>query len=505
MNNFSSPDIAPQSPALPPFAQAHRTRDLLFTGTLSGLLLHGLVWDRSGGGLGLLLWTMFSCGAVCWLNREQTPAWQTELLGWCSLMILAPLMTVLYDAVAIRALMMLTMALCLGAVFFRTTAGQLRDARVPALLWAALRLPARVLTGSLPVVDGLFRTKWRHKSRLSGIFRGLLISSPLLFVFVGLLSSADAVFSQQLERLGRIAGSLTPETPLVSVILILLVIGVLSCSQPREAVAELPVRILPSRLGAEELTVIMGSLALLFVMFVLLQVSYLFGGRELIEMRSGLTMAAYARQGFFELLMVAGLTLGVLMAISGTQAPTSTPSAQRLFRSLGGVMIACVMIMLLSALFRLSLYVEQFGLSLSRLIALALMAWLGGALLWFAATVLLGRHQGFLAGLLHGAIACCLLLAFSNPVARVTDINLHHTQQTGSALDRDYLARLGADAIPALLHSLDQSAMSSTTRCEQANTWLLQITRHPADWRDWNLARHRALSLLRARLAECRH
>lgn len=482
-------------------------KKILVAGVISGILLHILVWDRSGGGLGVLLWTLSSCIAVCWINQRQATLWRKELSGWCLLMSLATVPGVLYDAVAVKLLGILVMALCLGMVFYRTTVGNLRDARLMTLARTAIRLPGRVVTGCFPVLESvLSRRKERTTaSRLPGILRGVLITIPLMFVFINLLSSADAVFSQQISRMGAFVGALAPETPFISVVLILACTGLLSCTVPRLPTETPNPRAPLLRLGNEEIAIIMGSLTLLFSVFVVLQASYLFGGRELIESRSGLTLAAYARQGFFELLVVAGLTLGILMTIAALQSNSSSPFNRRLFQSLGTMMIGCVMVILLSALFRLSLYVEQFGLTLSRLMALALMLWLAGALVWFAVTLLRGRNTGFMSGLLFGAIACCLLLSISNPVARVADINVRHAQASGMPLDMDYLVRLGADSVPALMHYIENARPA--TQCHYAGQWLTQLNwhlnRHPLDWRDWNAGRHQALRLLQERARDC--
>ena len=46
-----------------------------------------------------------------------------------------------------------------------------------------------------------------------------------------------------------------------------------------------------------------------------MQVRYFFGGEELVQAVTGLTYAEYARRGFFELVAVAALLLGVLLAV----------------------------------------------------------------------------------------------------------------------------------------------------------------------------------------------
>lgn len=498
------------TPPAPEPKQARAALHLLLSGAGSGLLMHWLVWDKTGGGLGMLIWTAVSCMAVCWLNRHQSATWRRELLCWTSLMCAAATLTVLRDALAVTALMYLVMLFCLGLVFFRSRGYTLADATIPSVVLTALRLPARVLLSIFPALDTVVRSKWHAGGQLGDVLRGVLLAAPLLFIFVLLFSSADAVFSQYLNRVGAFMGELTPSTPFVSLFMIVLATGLLSCSlvQTTDRAPALnnaqglwPAMTL--QLGRTETAIVLGSLALLFVTFVLLQASYLFGGRELIEMRSGLTLAQYARRGFFELLTVAGLTLAVLMAVASTQCH------QLLFRRLGAVLIVCVMIILMSALFRLYLYIEQYGLTLARLVALTVMLWVAASLLWFAVTVLRGNARGFLAGMLVTGMSCFVLLAAINPVARVAEVNVRHGQIYGNPpVDIHYLTELGSDAVPVVVPTLDCSA----TRfyfghlAGMRGDPLIQRTPHPVqqgDWRDWNASRAAARQIVTDRLARC--
>ena len=76
----------------------------------------------------------------------------------------------------------------------------------------------------------------------------------------------------------------------------------------------------PSRLklGIVEVTVVLGLLDLLFLVFAVVQLPYLFGG---VVQVARLGYSEYARRGFFELVWVAGLTLpaAAVGALAGTR------------------------------------------------------------------------------------------------------------------------------------------------------------------------------------------
>jgi hypothetical protein len=254
----------------------------------------------------------------------------------------------------------------------------------------------------------------------------------------------------------------------------------------------------------------MSLLTTLFVVFVVLQISYLFGGRETIEATTGLTLADYARRGFFELIVVAGLTLAVLLVLGATSG------SQRLFRVLAAVLIGCVLIMLASALQRLNLYIDAYGLTIDRLVALSVMAWFALSLVLFAGTVLRGRVAGFAASMAIAGIAIVLFFGCINPAAQVARINLERAisgsqsrttefqtlAENGTTsivamplsgntrLDLNYVLSLGSDTVPILLAHIDQLAPHEQNTI---STYLLDkwdgayaTNRTDTDWRTWN-------------------
>ena len=164
------------------------------------------------------------------------------------------------------------------------------------------------------------------------------------------------------------------------------------------------------------------------------------------------------------MLAIAGLTLTLLTAIAQTNCN------RRVFRPMAGMMIACVMIMLLSAGQRMLLYVDEFGLSLDRLTAVWAMAWIALGLLIFTYTLLRDRNRDFAAGLTLSAVAFAFLFALSNPAAMVARINIDRTLTTGAELDVMYLLTLGSDAVPTLLQQI--AALPESARCEAAGQTL---------------------------------
>lgn len=202
------------------------------------------------------------------------------------------------------------------------------------------------------------------------------------------------------------------------------------------------------RLGRVEWMVALGLLDLLFAAFVMVQVTVLFGGRSHVLQTAGLTYAEYARSGFFQLLVAAGLTLLVLAgAIRWARRETAADTVA--LQVLCGILCALTLVILVSALRRLSLYEDVYGFTRLRLSVHATILWLEGI---FGFVLVGGAIKKF--GWLPRtfvAYTAVALLAFTliNPDRVIAARNVERYEATGR-IDMSYLAGLSADAVPAL-------------------------------------------------------
>jgi hypothetical protein len=271
-------------------------------------------------------------------------------------------------------------------------------------------------------------------------------------------------------------------------------------SRPKWSWATLDNGFLPSAftLGAVEIGIIFGLIDLLFVSFVVIQIPYLFGGMELVQNTPDFKLAEYARRGFGELVAVAALVLPLLL-VTHWLIRSETARAERLFRVLAGVQIALLFVIMASAVQRLVVLTGPlgYGLTTLRFYPMVFMTWLTVVFLWFAFTVLRGNRKFFAWGALWSAFFILAATHVLNPDDFIVRTNIKLMQQ-GREFDAGYNASLSQDAVPAILTSFsglsdrDQCIVRMTlsgrfsSRREQDNT----------DPRSWNLARHKAASLL---------
>ena len=174
-----------------------------------------------------------------------------------------------------------------------------------------------------------------------------------------------------------------------------------------------------------------------------------------------MTYADYARHGFFELVIVAVLVLPLILGADAVA--DGTRRQLRLVRGLAVTLIALVGVVIASALQRLWLYQEQFGLTELRVYATGVVLWLAVVFVWLAVTVLRGRRHLFATGAVALGFAATLSLNVLDPDALIARTNVARPQA-----DVSYLASLSDDAVPTLLRAASAArsvAAASTRAC----------------------------------------
>jgi hypothetical protein len=202
-------------------------------------------------------------------------------------------------------------------------------------------------------------------------------------------------------------------------------------------------------LGYVETTTLLITVNLLFLVFVGIQFTYLFGGVAYMQLEN-FSYAEYARRGFFELLAVAILSVGMILGLNWLTRRESKRQI-KLFNGLGTLLIGLVLVMLASAFRRMELYEAQFGYTELRLLVYVFIFWLGMVLLWFVYT-LWRRPERFALGVLLAALGFLVTLNLLNPDAFIARQNLARYAATGG-LDAVYLASLSDDALPQLMQA----------------------------------------------------
>jgi hypothetical protein len=341
------------------------------------------------------------------------------------------------------------------------------------------------------------RITQEHTSRTLPLVRGLTLGGFLLLVFGTLFISADEAFAELADRV-----LVTPDVSLGLLPYRLVIAGVVTVfaaalasfapalgvgrGGPVAWIADIGTTIGGHRrahLGRTEWVTALVMLDVLFALFVTVQITVLFGGRQHVLETSGLTYAQYARSGFFQLVAVAALTLLVL-GFFARYARRIGSRDDLLLKLLGGVLVILTLIVLASALKRLLLYEEVYGFTRLRVAVHASILWLTGMFCIVSIAGIRTNARWLPRGVVIMSAVALLAFTAVRPDALIAERNVERFERTGK-IDVSYLAGLSPDAVPALarLPEPERSCSLVSLRHELGepdSLWALNFARETA-------------------------
>ena len=336
-----------------------------------------------------------------------------------------------------------------------------------------------------------------RSDRARSVLRGLIITLPVVIIFALLLSTADPIFADWREAIKDLIANweFLPRTVFFFGLLTIALgaYGFAVYTEPRPApLAEREPR---KFIGPTERLMLLSSVALLFWIFLAVQLSYFFGNLPEVQ-GSGMTFAEYARRGFAELTVVATASV-VLILVSERFGLTDNRSGQIRIATLA-VLIG-VLFLLASAFNRVLLYEEAYGFTTARLYAQAYMLIVAVALLALSWEM---RGQldpsRFFRRAFATATMVFIVLLYWNHHAWIANRNIDRVAATGK-LDTGYLSRdLALDAVPTLVERLP--SIPEPMRSDLQRALIARNAKRPrlfhSQWYEWNLRRNAAKQAL---------
>lgn len=286
--------------------------------------------------------------------------------------------------------------------------------------------------GSLGAVLSKGDSKNRNK-----IAVGFLLALPLVLLVTALLLSADNVMNYYFGKLfsefkiGRFVGHLLLifATAMVFYSFIFNVVWERSPDEKNKQ---------QTAISHVSISVVIGSLLIIYAVFAYVQFAYLFGSGGLPD---GLTYSEYARSGFAELLLVAAINI----AVFGISLIYSEGSAAVKW------LLACLIIMtgivLASGVVRLSMYIDAYGLTVFRILPMWFMIFLGFTIILCGLKLFWGKLL-LIRSCTIALICWYLILNAVNLDAMVASSILKKARAQGSLseTDRVYVMELSKDA-----------------------------------------------------------
>lgn len=445
-------------------------RPAVLLGALGVGLLAAVVLPYAAIGIGATL-VLLAAGLL--VLRVSPP--RRDPFRWACALLCAgfALVLVLRDALWIG-----TLGLLVSVVLVTAACVDARSAR--GMLLGLLGWPLAGLRG-LPWLGRCVRA-------LSGDGQGLALARTAALSLTGVLvfgllfASADAVFSSWFDALVPDLGSSLVLRCFTGVAVagIVLAAAYLALNPPLVEPTG-PVHRRPVARRWEWLAPVL-LVDLVFLAFLAAQAAALLGGHDFVRRTTGLTYAEYVHQGFAQLTVATALTL-VVVALAARKAGVVDRADRAWLRASTGTLCALTLLVVVSALQRMSLYTDAYGLTRLRLVVVVFEVWLGLVVLGVLLAGLRLRG-GWLprAAVLTGAVLL-LGLAVANPDAVVARTNLDRLEATGK-VDDDYLLGLSGDAAGVLLERRPE-----LLRCELPR---YEGDRYEDGWSAWNLGRERA-------------
>ncbi|MDE7244447.1 MAG: DUF4173 domain-containing protein [Oscillospiraceae bacterium] len=302
---------------------------------------------------------------------------------------------------------------------------------------------------------------------------GTGVTLPALWLVTSVLMDADAVFAlvagDTLAWLERHFGQVLMQLFLALCMMPFLFSLLYFAAHTETKTAEEKTRKAHDSLSA---AILLDALNLLYLFFLAVQSTALFGNRAYLE-RAGISFAEYARSGFFQLAGLAGLNIAVILAVNWLCRE------DRYLRLAASILVGLTAVLLVSAAWRMTLYVSVYGLSFKRLLTywgMGLMA----VLLVLTVRKIWRRDFQFFRTAAPVVLAWWLLLNYCNIDAVTAKYNTAQAEAgrlADSAVEDLLFNRFGYDGLFILEDHLTDSQVLSWTKeeaardCQNWTTW----------------------------------
>ena len=523
---LSATPIAAQTPRPRPGISPAIARSTLVSAAVLGATADALMHDGPSG-VGLALWVaLLALNAVVLFTRAGR-ALSRQTLAWLAVAVVFSLGLMWRNSGALQAFDFLAMifSLAMTAISVRDPDAALFARRLRHTAFTAFDVGISTMAGILPLAfrDAVLNeTSKSALGRIRVLLRPALIALAALLIFGSLLRNADPIFASLVD-LPAFDFETVGSHVIVAGFFAWIVAGWARGSLAEHATTHRSLAPLPIQLGTADITAALGTLGVLFAAFIATQIGLMFGGEKFLQARTGLTAAAYARQGFFQMVWVVTLVVPILVGTRATLGPGRALARRHTLLSLPVVVLLGAIIA--SAMLRMKMYVHYYGLTTERLYPTVFMLWLATVIVWLALTVLRDWARPFIGGAVTSGLTFLLALNVVDPDAIVARVNVDRAARIDSGvqtpLDLTHLATLEGRGTAIAVDAIVRADVSSSTaatpntpaaqRCLASRLllarWSPQAPAHrrmsgSGGWRYWNHDNALAFRAVDARRAE---
>ncbi|MDS0525981.1 DUF4173 domain-containing protein [Clostridium sp. SHJSY1] len=289
-------------------------------------------------------------------------------------------------------------------------------------------------------------------NKYNGILKGILISIPLLIILTLLLSSADEMFG---SIFGNIIASITNTIFMISpkgsiskliVFIIVFIYLFYLFSSLKFTVKSMYMRKI-NKLDKSMVNTILVLINILYLIFTYIQIKYLYIKYNRVDLTAE-EYSNYARSGFFQLIVVVILNIIIIIYFK------SKIDKNKLTCGLNTLMTVISMNMGLTSLYKMNLYIKEFGMTQLRFVTSVFMIFVL-IMLIFIAISLWKSIDLFKSFVLIGSIIY-LGINFCNMDKLIAEYNLNTVIKE---VDMRYLSNLSLDSYDVVLEAFNEGKL----------------------------------------------
>lgn len=367
-----------------------------------------------------------------------------------------------------------------------------------------------------PLFNFIVPLKWiaeRSKSNeknilVKRILLGVLISVPCVFFLTMMLSSADMIFYNNFKMFNKLIEDFFYNLKIFKLILGtfagLYLFGHLykvfdkNENNIDKLVNESTASIKQINGDVIVLNILLGSILVIYTIFIAIQFKYLFSSGSL---PYGLNYAEYARRGFFELVFLSVLNIGLIMLTTYLLKDKIYIEKIKWALFTKGMMIylcAVTGILLVSSYYRMSLYDSAYGFTRLRILVYMFLIFEG---LGLVATLMYIIKHNFNILAIYAVVCLVFYLTLNlvkiDRIIAKRNIDMYLSSQSES-FDMEYLMSLSPDIVPEIIRLLDEGVERSTRI--KARDYLLNLNEANSsmenNWQSYNLSVEKNKGLL---------
>ncbi len=340
----------------------------------------------------------------------------------------------------------------------------------------------------------------------SSIILGIFISLPFVVFLLIMLSSADLVFSVKVENTLEWFSKMLDLELIFKIIFgmiaglylfgLIYIVFAEKKSDSQNAIFTLEIR--PKNADTIVINILLSSILLVYTLFIFIQFKYLFAGSVL---PGNLNYAEYARRGFFELIFLSFLNIGLILLtvyLYKEKIYVQRNKWSNLTKIFMIYLCAVTFVMLISSFYRMYLYDQEYGFTRLRVLVYGFLIFESIGLIITAAFIMRPEFNIMAVYMVIGlCYYLCLNVVQIDYIIAKHNVDMYLAKETDS-LDIDYLMSLSVDAAPQIARLVENNNADIMTRYK-ADLYFKNIEENYSSdslWQSRNYSIDKAIQLI---------